>query len=341
MEWNEIRKLAKERFNGYCRLCPVCNGVVCAGEVPGMGGIGTGASFRNNVEALLRWRINLRVVHGIKEPLLLSKLFGHDLSMPILAAAIGGAAFNLGAKEMTEDDYQLAVIEGCVQAGTVGMTGDGPKPEFFLAGIKAIIASGGKGIPIIKPREPEKIVELANQAADAGCMAFGVDVDAAALVNMTRAGQPVAPRTRTELEYVKRHTRIPFIAKGIMTVDEAEACVSAGVDAIVVSNHGGRALDHTPGTAEVLPEITQAVKGRILIMVDGGVRTGTDVLKMLALGADLVLVGRPVTVGAMGGGAEGVCQVMERIGGELRTAMLLTGTSSPDKVSRTVLKQGI
>jgi isopentenyl diphosphate isomerase/L-lactate dehydrogenase-like FMN-dependent dehydrogenase len=338
MEWVEIRKAAKERFNGFCRLCPTCNGVVCAGEVPGMGGIGTGASFKNNVEALLRWRLNLRVVHGVKEPTLQCKLFGHDLAMPVLAAAIGGAAFNLGAKDMSEDEYQQVVVEGCVQAGTVGMTGDGPKPEFFLAGIKAIKSAGGKGIPIIKPREPEKIVELANQAADAGCIAFGVDVDAAALVNMTRAGQPVAPRTRAELEYVKRHTKIPFIAKGIMTVDEAEACVSAGIDAIVVSNHGGRALDHTPGTAEVLPEITQAVKGRILIMADGGVRTGSDVLKMLALGADIVLVGRPVTIGALGGGVEGVRQVMERIGSELRTAMLLTGSPSPDKVSRTVLR---
>lgn len=337
MEWMEIRKVAKERFHGFCRLCPVCNGGACAGEVPGMGGIGTGASFRNNVEALARWRLNLRVIHRVTDPSLQCRLFGQELAMPILAAAIGGTAFNLGSTEMTEEEYQQAVVAGCALAGSVGMTGDGPKPEFFLAGIKAIRSSQGRGIPIIKPREPQKIVELANQAAEAGCIGFGVDVDAAALVNMTRAGQPVGPRTRADLEFIKQHTKIPFIAKGIMTVDEAEACVEAGVDAIVVSNHGGRALDHTPGTAEVLPEISQAVKGRILIMADGGVRTGADVLKMLALGADLVLVGRPVTVGALGGGADGVRQVMERVAGELRTAMLLTGSASVEKISRTVL----
>jgi len=125
--------------------------------------------------------------------------------------------------------------------------------------------------------------------------------------------------------------------KGIMTVDEALACVEAGVDAIVVSNHGGRAMDHTPGTAEVLPFIAKAVQGRLVVMVDGGVRTGTDVLKMLALGAEFVLVGRPVIIGAVGGGAEGVKMVMNRIADELRTAMILTGTSDVRSVSSRVI----
>ena len=156
-------------------------------------------------------------------------------------------------------------------------------------------------LAIIKPRESERIVLLANEAAQAGAVAFGIDIDAAALINMTRAGQPVGPKSFIELEYIKRNTQIPFIVKGIMTVDDALACAEAGVDAIVVSNHGGRALDHTPGTAEVLPAIARAVQGRLVVMADGGVRSGVDVLKMLALGAaniaSSLLQGLPVGAG--------------------------------------------
>lgn len=92
---------------------------------------------------------------------------------------------------------------------------------------------------------------MARQAAGAGAPAFGIDMDAVAFVNMTNAGQSVGLKSIDELKYIKRSTSIPFIVKGIMTVDEARACYQAGVAGIVVSNHGGRALDHTLGTAEV------------------------------------------------------------------------------------------
>jgi isopentenyl diphosphate isomerase/L-lactate dehydrogenase-like FMN-dependent dehydrogenase len=154
-----------------------------------------------------------------------------------------------------------------------------------------------------------------------------VDVDAAALINMTSAGQPVGPKSVADIRAIKQNTSIPFIVKGIMTVDDARACYEAGADALVVSNHGGRALDHTPGTAEVLPAIAEAVKGRITILVDGGIRSGSDVLKMLALGADAVLIGRPLATGAVGGGAAGVAMVLARLAAELQVAMLLTGTA--------------
>jgi len=336
MEWTEVKANAKERFHGACKVCPVCNGVVCAGEVPGMGGVGAGMGFRNNVSALAELKLNLRTIHRVNAPFLAATLFGQDLSMPVLAAAIGGTAMNMKA-DLSEAAYSAAVISGSAQAGVLGMTGDGPKPEVFQGGIDAIKAEQGRGIPIIKPREPERIVKLANEAAKAGAVAFGIDIDAAALINMTRAGQPVGPKSFAELEYIKRNTRIPFIVKGIMTVDEALACVEAGVDAIVVSNHGGRAMDYTPGTAEVLPAIAKAVQRRLVVMADGGVRTGTDVLKMLALGAEFVLVGRPVVIGAVGGGAEGVKMVMDKIAAELSTAMILTGTSDVRSVSSRVI----
>ena len=96
-------------------------------------------------------------------------------------------------------------------------------------------------------------------------------------------------------------------------------------------------MDHTPGTVEVLPAIAKSVQGRLVVMADGGVRTGIDVLKMLALGAEFVLVGRPVIVGAVGGATEGVRMVMDRIAAELRTAMVLTGTSDVRSVSSRVI----
>jgi isopentenyl diphosphate isomerase/L-lactate dehydrogenase-like FMN-dependent dehydrogenase len=123
-----------------------------------------------------------------------------------------------------------------------------------------------------------------------------------------------------------------------MTVDEAMVALDAGARAIVVSNHGGRCLDHTPGTAEVLPAIADRVKKRMTVLADGGVRHGADVLKLLALGADAVLVGRPVIRGAHGGGVEGVQVVLEKIRMELAEAMVLTGTRSVRDVKRAVVK---
>lgn len=336
MDWKTLRTTAREKFKGSCRVCPVCNGVVCSGEVPGMGGIGTGLSFRNNVAALSDCKLNLRTVHAVSKPELSLSLFGLQLALPVIGAAIGGIAINMNGA-MTEEEYAQAVVSGCIQAGTICMTGDGPAPVVFDSGLAAL-RSAGQAIPIIKPRETEKIVELAKRAQDAGAAAFGIDIDAASLVNMTNAGQPVGPKTAEDLAYIKRNTAIPFIVKGIMTVDEAEACRDAGVDAIVVSNHGGRALDHLPGTAEVLPHIAASLEDSgMVILVDGGIRSGVDVLKMLALGADAVLIGRPLALGAVGGGAEGAAFIINKLKAELTAAMVLTGTASVRSVSRNII----
>ncbi|SDF60021.1 alpha-hydroxy-acid oxidizing protein [Sporomusa acidovorans] len=336
MDINSIKTAARKKFAGVCRVCPICNGVACAGEVPGMGGLGSGSAFYHNIQALADCRLNLRTVHSVKKTDLTCRVLGLDLAMPVIGAAIGGIALNMNGA-VTEEEYAKAIVNGCRKAGSIGMTGDGPQPVVFDSGMAAIAKEQGWGIPVIKPRDPEKIVELAKQAAAAGCPAFGMDIDAAALVNMTNAGQPVGPKTIEELEFIKNHTTIPFIVKGIMTPDDAEACWQAGVDAIVVSNHGGRALDHTPGTAEVLPYIVEAVKGKMTVLVDGGIRSGADVLKMLALGADAVLLGRTLAIAAVGGGAEGVELVLNQYKAELSAAMLLTGTDQVSDVPVEIL----
>lgn len=112
-----------------------------------------------------------------------------------------------------------------------------------------------------------------------------------------------------------------------MTADEAYQAAECGAAGLVISNHGGRTMDSTPGTAEVLPEIASAVKGSIRILIDGGFRSGDDILKALALGAEAVLIGRPVAIAAVGGGKKGVSILILQLHDEFRRSMLLTGSS--------------
>jgi 4-hydroxymandelate oxidase len=332
----EIRQATRERFKGTCRVCRVCDGRACAGEMPGMGGTGTGSSFIANVEALAAVQLNLRTIHDAVEPDISLELFGYKLSMPVLAAPTAGVHLNMG-DAMPEADFVMAIIGGTIAAGSVGMTGDGPGPVIYNTGIDVVRANGGRGIPIIKPRLAEEIVIRIRQAEEAGAWAVGTDVDAAGIIGMVRAGEPVGPKTVEAWKEIIAATDLPFILKGIMTVEDAEAAVEAGAAAIVVSNHGGRVLDHTPGTADVLPEIAEAVKGDVFVLVDGGVRSGVDVLKMLALGANAVLVGRPLIIAAVGAGAEGVTAVLDQYADQLRSAMILTGCASLDEIDESIL----
>ena len=158
---------------------------------------------------------------------------------------------------------------------------------------------GGNGIAIIKPWENANVIEKIKLAEKAGAFAIGMDIDACGLITLALHGKPVMPKTVEEIKEIVESTKLPFILKGIMTADEAKLAVEAGVAAIVVSNHGGRVLDQTPGVADVLQEIVEEVKGKVIILADGGVRSGADILKMLALGADAVLIGRPFVGGIL------------------------------------------
>ena len=174
-------------------------------------------------------------------------------------------------------------------------------------------------------------------AEDAGALAVGVDIDAASFKTMSLKGQAVGPKTVEELRELKSNLKVPFVLKGIMNVKSALSAIDAGADAIVVSNHGGRVMDHMPGTAEVLPEIANAVAGRVKVLVDGGIREGIDVLKMLALGADAVMIGRPVCIAAFGAGQEGVSFYLQEKVKELKKAMILTGCGSIDEIDPSII----
>lgn len=337
MDMKELKELGRQKFGKVCRMCPVCDGRACAGEIPGAGGVGTGQAFRNNISALAEVKLRQRIIHNVNKPSTAFSLWGKELAMPVLAAPIGGIAFNWNGY-IAEGDYAKAVISGSRAAGSLGMVGDGKLPEIYAGGLTAILAEDGWGIPTIKPRPNEQIIELASQAEAAGAVAVAIDVDAAALINMTVSGQPVGPKTYAELVELKNNIRLPLVIKGVMDAEDASVCAEAGIDGIVVSNHGGRVLDHTPGTAEVLPKIVDSVGKEMTIFVDGGIRTGFDVLKMLALGADAVLLGRPITQ-AGAGGAEGIAFLLKYIQAELEAAMIMTGVQDLSKITRDIIYQ--
>lgn len=331
------RSAARERMQGHCRVCSVCNGVACAGEVPGMGGLGTGAAFRANLTALAAYRLEMRLLHDVAAPKTAVSLLGLELDIPLLAAPIGGVSFNMGGA-LSEDDYIRAKLGGCRTGGIIGCTGDGVPPFIHEAAFAAIRALDGHGIPFIKPWEDEELFAKLDAAVDTGAPALGIDVDAAGLVTLRQMGRPVSPKTPDQMKAIIERVPVPFILKGIMTADQARLAVDVGASAIVVSNHGGRVLDHAPGAAEVLPEITGAVKGQVAIMADGGIRSGVDILKMLALGADAVLVGRPFSIATMGGLGDGVAAYINEMKNELQSAMVLTGCPDAAAVRPDILR---
>lgn len=337
LTWDIIRNNARKKFYVACKACVVCDGHECSGKVPGIGGIGTGSSFTENLVALAKYQVNLRTIHKVKIPDTSIELFGQKLAMPILAAPITGMETNL-AGGMDEKEYANAILDGCLECGTLGMVGDGASPKKYLIGLEAIKRHGGLGIPVFKPREFNlDIIKRFKAAEDAGALAVGIDIDAASFKTMSLKGQAVGPKTVEELQELKSHLKVPFILKGIMNVETALSAIEAGADAIVVSNHGGRVLDHMPGTADVLPEIANAVAGRIKVLVDGGIREGIDILKMLALGADAVMIGRPVCIAAFGAGQEGVAFYLQQKIQELKKAMILTGCASIDEIDPSII----
>lgn len=336
MEMNILRENAKEKMKGFCNLCRVCDGVWCAGKVPGMGGTGSGSSFKINYEKLKEIKLVLRTIHTATEPKLKINLWGKEIASPMLGAPITGTKFNMGGG-VTEEEYCNDIVQGCLEAGTLGMIGDTGDPTCYEFGLKAIKEVGGLGVAIIKPRSNEEIIKRIKMAEEAGAIAVGVDLDGAGLVTMKLFGQPVGPKSVEDLKKLVKSTNLPFIAKGIMSVDEALACVEAGVDTIVVSNHGGRVLDYCQASCEVLEDIVKAVGDKINVLADGSVREGVDVLKYLALGAKGVLVGRPLIWGSIGGRKEGVVTIMNTLKNQLAQAMILTGSEDVKLISNKII----
>jgi 4-hydroxymandelate oxidase len=144
--------------------------------------------------------------------------------------------------------------------------------------------------------------------------------------------------TWDEIDWMRSITDTPIVLKGVMTAEDAALAVEHGLSAIIVSNHGGRQVDGTLATIEALPEIAEAVGGRIEILLDGGIRRGTDVLKALALGARAVLIGRPYLWGLAAGGEAGVRRVIELLRAEIDCAMAQCGQADVKKIDRSLVR---
>jgi isopentenyl diphosphate isomerase/L-lactate dehydrogenase-like FMN-dependent dehydrogenase len=262
-----------------------------------------------------------------------TSLFGKTFELPVFAAPIGAVALHYSPL-YNDTTYSRAVLEGCKNAGSIAFTGDGVQEEVFLGTVEGMTELGGWGIPTIKPWSLEEVIRKAKLAESAGAVAIAMDIDAAGLAILAAQGKPVAPMSVETLKKIVASVNVPFILKGIMTVAGAKKALEAGVSGIVVSNHGGRVLDETPSTIEMLPEIVAAVNGKMTILIDGAFRTGIDVFKALALGADGVLIGRPFAYAVYGGGHQGVSLYLEKLRAELAEAMLMTGAGSIQEIER-------
>ena len=317
-----------------CRECKECNGYVCRGEIPGLGGKGTGSSFIRNVEAFKKIKLNLDVCADAKEISTACNILGMELSVPIFVAPIAGINNNYGA-ELSDHDYTSMVLEGAENAGIRAFTGDGIDVNgLFKESAEAIDEHNGHGIVTMKPWVQEGIDERVEILKSLHFDMLAMDVDSAGLPLLRAGKTPVETKNVEALRYVRKKVGKPFIVKGIMTVHGALAALESGASGIVVSNHGGRVLDETRATVEVLPEIVEAVNGRMTILIDGGIRTGRDIYKCLALGADGVLIGRPLALATVKGGAKGLEDKVNALKNELSDAMLMTGKHIIKEISK-------
>ena len=327
----EVYDRAREAMYPVCRVCPQCDGVACAGDFPGIGGIGSGMAFRNNFTALQQVRFKMRTLVDNPAfnnvPDTSTTIFGRKLSFPAVAAPIGPVILKMFPKTMEKDLYYDAIIGGCVDAGAAGGIGDNETLtlEEFKRHCGYIAAVKGQSLVGLKPLSAKEIIARLPYVEEAGAFMIDIDTDTGGRYQMS------------ELRKITSATKIPITVKGVLTLDDAKRALDAGAKGIVVSNHGGRRLDHTQGTAEVLPIIADSMKDELTIFVDGCVHYGADVLKYLALGADAVMVGRHIVRAAYGGGREGVALFMNTMQKELASAMSMTAVSSIKNINRDIL----
>lgn len=332
MNYKEIRDKAREILSPACQVCKECNGVVCAGQTPGVGAKGTGNTFKRNYNYLQRIHPVMDTIYQDQGYNIEIELFGNTYQAPIFIAPIGGMDINYGGK-LTDGEYSYRTIEGALQSGILAFTGDGANDQYFIEPLKAVEEFGGKAVPTLKPWKNKEIIEKIRIIEKLNVPAFSIDIDSAGLVHLAKSGKPVSSKSVEELKEVVESTNLPLIIKGVASVKAALKAVETGAYAIVVSNHGGRVLDNQEATAEVLHQIKLAVGDKVKIFVDGGFRTGADVFKGLALGADAVLIGRPYAIMAFGGGPQGVSLLTEKLKAELKEVMIMTGCTKLSDIS--------
>lgn len=324
------------------------------------GGAGDELTLRWNRECYDRIKLRPRILVDVSKLDTRVKLFGREHRFPILLAPTA-------YQRMLHPEGERATAKGAAGAAMIVSTMATTSVEEIAAA-----ATGPLWFQLYVQPDRTFTRDLVQRAEAAGCQALVVTVDTpvVGLRNRemrTKFALPpgverpnlkglktsstshlppeneiysavLDPRlTWKEIEWLQSLSRVPVLLKGVLNPEDAERALQAGVAGIIVSNHGARNLDTLPATIEVLPEVVAKVAGRLPVLVDGGIRRGTDVLKALALGAKAVLIGRPYLFGLAAGGAEGVTRVVNILRREFEMAMALTGRPSLAEIDSSVL----
>ena len=328
------------------------------------GGVDYEVTLRRNRDAFDRITFRPRFLRNVTKMDLSLELYGRKLGMPILIAPTAG-------HNAVHPEGELASARGAQEVKSVLVVSTNTSQP-----IEKITEAAGEPqwFQLYPGPDMEGTRERVDRALGAGCKVIMLTVDAAYNSHRERllrdrnvaqvppgVGSPQSRRRRAAeqppLPYKLQATfmayldwnfvdtlmewaKVPVLIKGILTPEDAELSVKRGVAGIVVSNHGGRYLDGAPSTIEVLPEIIDAVGGKIPVLVDSGFRRGTDILKALAIGAKAVLVGRPPLWGLGAFGQQGIARVMELLQTELALAMGLAGRTALAEIDRSVIKIG-
>ncbi|XP_030195101.1 2-Hydroxyacid oxidase 1 isoform X1 [Gadus morhua] len=326
-------------------------------------------TLEDNTAAFNRWRLRPRVLRDVSEVDTSCSVLGQPLSAPLCAAATA-------MQRMAHPDGETATARACKQAQTGMMLSSWATST--IEEVSVASDGGVLWMQLYIYKDRELTLSLVRRAEEAGYKAIFVTVDTPYLgrrwddvrnrfklpshlsmsnfsteslafsegsygndsglaVYVAKAIDPTL--SWDDIAWLKEHTRLPVVVKGILTGEDAKQALSHGVDGILVSNHGGRQLDGVSATLDALEEVVQAVRGRCEVYLDGGVRRGTDVLKALALGARAVFVGRPVLWGLACEGEKGVIDVLTLLKDELRLAMALAGCRSTAEISRSTVKR--
>lgn len=319
-----------------------------------VGGSGAEWTKRENLRAMESTSIEPHFLSGVLKPDLSTTILGHKLPFPIVVPPMGGQGLAHVSKE-------IGTAQGVAALSTLMMLST--QSNIPLEDV-AKANPGPKWMQLYFPDDRGFARELILRAKAAGYTAIVPTIDSTLAYprennirndfripvslgrgNMPRSepdvvkGVQMLARRKIDLNWddmlwIKQETGLPVVVKGVMSPATALQAVERGIDAVYVSNHGGRALDGVPATISVLPRIADAVKGRIPIVFDGGIRRGTDVFRAIALGADVVAVGRPVLYGLALGGNLGVQSVLEYLRDDLYIVMQLAGTPNVKSITR-------
>jgi len=338
MTYTEVLEAAKKRIGPNCKVCPVCNGLGCGNTLPGPGSKAPGNGANENYKAWHQIKLNMDTIVPNTEIDTSVDFFGKKLSMPLVSAPIGSIRLQFNPTDDVRD-FNEKCLAACETRQLFHFYSSGLEESVHSAAIESRIKHDNRGLAVINPESNEKIISIINKCNEnVPPVAVSVVVDSAGLPHLKQCHCDGGTKSIDQLKALKEAAKVPFIVKGIMTAKSALKAVEAGADAIIVSNHGGRVLAETPSTAEVLPEIAEAVKGKTKIIVDGGIRSGLDMFKAYALGADLCMICRPVLISYYGGGQEGIECYFDKLKAELIDTMYMCGARNIKEITKDMIR---